>query len=228
MPAIGMAVKVKICGVKTAQDIAALIEAGADYAGFVFVEKSPRTLTLDEAKKLAALVPKNIAKVALLVNPDNAALEAAVAAIKPDYLQLHGNESVLRVKDIKIRTKLPVIKAFGVHTIADFAAVKKYEGIADMFLFDAKSEEYPLSGGNGIAFDWTILKHFNNGTPSKTATKTPTKTPWMLSGGLTPDNVASAIAQTGARMVDVSSGVESTRGIKNPALIAKFISAAKS
>lgn len=211
-----MTVKVKICGISKPADIDALIKAEADYAGFVFFEKSPRHLTRPQATELAALMPENISKVALFVNPDDETIKKTIDAMNPDYLQLHGSESPERVAQIKVDTGLPLIKAFGIAAQADLNATNDYADIVDMFLFDAKpASEADLPGGRGRAFDWQILKNVTSPTP------------WMLSGGLTVENVAQAVKQTGAMAVDVSSGVESAPGEKAADTIAQFVFAAR-
>ncbi len=206
---------VKICGLSSPETLSAAIDAGADLAGFVFYEKSPRHIDFETARTLGRLASGRISKVALTVDADDAALEGVIDALAPDYLQLHGRETPARVAQVKARFGLPVIKAAGVATPGDVEAARAYEGVADVILFDAKpAPDAAVPGGAGVAFDWTLVR----GVAAKH---------WMLSGGLTPDNVAEAMRLTGARAVDVSSGVERERGVKDAAKIAAFVKAAR-
>ncbi|MCB2115409.1 MAG: phosphoribosylanthranilate isomerase [Rhodobacteraceae bacterium] len=210
-----MTVRVKICGLKEPRHVAAAVEAGATYLGFVFFPKSPRHLDHRAAAALVAGVPAGIAKVALTVNATDAELDALISAVPLDILQLHGSEPPDRVADIRSRYGLPVMKAVGVSQEADLAAIAEYGRVADQLLIDAKPPKgAALPGGNGIAFDWQLVarKYW--------------PCPWMLAGGLTPGNVAEAVRLTGARQVDVSSGVETAPGIKDEALIRAFVTAA--
>lgn len=208
-------IRVKICGLRTVGDVAAVAKAGAAYAGFVFFPKSPRHLSIPEAKALALAAPVGLAKVALIVNADDAVIEAMLAEVPIDMLQLHGAETPERVAEIRTRFGLPVMKAVGLSAEADLAAIMDYSLVADQLLIDAKpGSGTDLPGGNGLAFDWRLLvgrKWLR---------------PWMLAGGLGPQNVADAIRFTGARQVDVSSGVESGPGVKDHAKIAAFVAAA--
>lgn len=205
-------IRIKMCGLRTASDIDAAVEAGAAYVGFVFFAKSPRNVSITEAAVLAAAVPAGLAKVALVVNPEDAFLDALLAAVPIDMLQLHGAESPSRVTEIKTRSGLPVMKALGVATQADLAAIDAYSEVADQLLIDAKpAAAGDLPGGNGLSFDWRLLAGRKYWTR-----------PWMLAGGLTPDNVAEAVRLTGARQVDLSSALESAPGVKDPARIAAF------
>ncbi|MBD3764835.1 MAG: phosphoribosylanthranilate isomerase [Rhodobacterales bacterium] len=209
-------VRVKICGLRSPADVRAVAEAGAAYAGFVFFPKSPRHVTLDQARALALAAPPGLAKVALTVDADDATLDAIVAAVPLDILQLHGHETPARVAELRARHGLPVMKAMGVAEPADLAAITDMSLVADQILIDAKPPRgADLPGGNGLAFDWRLLV-------GRTWLR-----PWMLAGGLTPDNVAQAVRLTGARQVDVSSGVESASGVKDPARIAAFVAAAQ-
>lgn len=211
-----MKTSVKICGLRDARHVAAAVDAGARYVGFVFFPKSPRHLALADAAGLALLVPDGVAKVALTVNASDAELDAITGAVALDMLQLHGSESPARVADVKVRYGLPVMKAVGVAEQADLAALDLYQGVADQILVDAKPPKGAvLPGGNGLAFDWTLLLG------------RVWRRPWMLAGGLTPDNVALAVRSTNARQVDVSSGVETTPGVKDEDLIRAFIAAAQ-
>jgi len=210
-----MATRVKICGLTEAAHVEAAAEAGATYMGFVFFPRSPRNLSLPRAAALALQVPMGVAKVALVVDAEDAALDALVQAVPLDMLQLHGHESPARVAEIRARYGLPVMKAVGIAEAADLAAIASYEQVADQILVDAKPPKgAALPGGNGLAFDWRLIAGRDWDRP------------WMLAGGLTPANVAEAVRLTGARQVDVSSGVESAPGIKDPAAIAAFIAAA--
>ena len=211
-----MDVRVKICGLRTAADVAAVAAAGAAYAGFVFFPKSPRHLTLETARDLALGAPEGLCKVALTVDADDAALDAIVEAVPLDMLQLHGRESPERVAEVKARYGLPVMKAMGVADEGYLAGLMEMSLAADQLLIDAKPPKgADLPGGNGLAFDWRLLV-------GRKWLK-----PWMLAGGLTPENVAQAVRLTGARQVDVSSGVESAPGVKDPAKIAAFVQAAQ-
>ena len=208
---------IKICGLSTPQTLTAALAAGADMVGFVFFEPSPRNIAMDAAKSLGAQTADSAKKVALSVDADDALLDAIVENLQPDFMQLHGKESPQRMSDIKSRYGLPVMKAIHVSEAGDLTAIADYETIADMLVFDAKPPKgAPVPGGNGEAFDWTILQ----------AVKT--QTPWMLSGGLDADNVAQAIRVTSAKAIDVSSGVESARGVKDVAKIEAFVKAARS
>lgn len=211
----GEPVLVKICGLSTPQTLDATIAAGADLAGFVFFAKSPRHIDLDTARALGEQAAGRIQKVALTVDADDAALAEIVAALRPDMLQLHGHESPERASAVKARFGLPVIKAIGVASAADVAAARSYDGVADWLLFDAKpAPDATVPGGAGVVFDWDLLRNI-------TAAK------WMLSGGLDPENVAAALRQTQASAVDVSSGVESARGVKDAGKIAAFVAAVR-
>ncbi|MCZ4254701.1 phosphoribosylanthranilate isomerase [Sulfitobacter sp. G21635-S1] len=211
------AINVKICGLTESADVPAAILAGARYLGFNFFAKSPRYLAPADAAFIAGTVPEGICKVALTVNADNAFLDALVAVVPLDMLQLHGAESVERVREIKARYGLPVMKVVGVAVPEDLAALDEYGAVADQLLVDAKPPKGAvLPGGNGLTFDWRLIA----------GRRWPV--PWMLAGGLTPQNVARAIAMTGARQVDVASGVESAPGVKDADLMAAFCAAARS
>lgn len=211
------AINVKICGLTESADVPAAILAGARYLGFNFFAKSPRYLAPADAAFIAGTVPEGICKVALTVNADNAFLDALVEVVPLDMLQLHGAESVERVREIKARYGLPVMKVVGVAVPEDLAALDEYGTVADQLLVDAKPPKGAvLPGGNGLTFDWRLIA----------GRRWPV--PWMLAGGLTPQNVAQAIAMTGARQVDVASGVESAPGVKDADLMAAFCAAARS
>ena len=208
-------IRVKICGLRRLADVKAVAAAGAAYAGFVFFAKSPRHLTVAAARPLLLAVPEGLAKVALTVDADDATLDAILAALPLDMLQLHGAETPDRVAQVRARYGLPVMKAVGVAGEGDLAAVFEYSLVADQVLIDAKPPKgAAIPGGNGVAFDWRLLAGRR------------WLRPWMLAGGLTPENVAEAIRLTGARQVDVSSGVESAPGVKDAGRIAGFVAAA--
>ncbi len=210
--------RVKICGISTVEALEAACQAGADYVGFVFFERSPRHVSYEQAASLSLAVPEGILKVALTVNADDATLKQIVACLNPDILQLHGQESPARVAEIKQKFELPTLKAIAIEAREDFVAASPYEDIADMILFDAKAPadlKNALPGGNGVSFDWKLL---NNAA---------IKGDFMLSGGMNAHNVAEAIALTGAAIIDVSSGVETSPGKKDVELIARFIAAVK-
>jgi phosphoribosylanthranilate isomerase len=209
--------KVKICGLKDELALEAALAGGADYVGFVFFAPSPRAVTLAVARPLAARARRGGARVVgLLVDPDDGLLERVVDATEPDILQLHGHETPARVSEIGRRWRRQVMKAIAVAAPGDAEAALRYAGAADLILFDAKAPAGATRpGGNGAAFAWGLLAGVQH------------KVTYMLSGGLSPDNVAEAIRATGASIVDVSSGVESRPGTKDPALIARFLQVAK-
>ncbi|MBV1705939.1 MAG: phosphoribosylanthranilate isomerase [Hyphomicrobiales bacterium] len=210
-----MKMHVKICGLKTPQTLEATIAAGADMAGFVFFAPSPRHLSLADAAALGQQAAGRIIKVALLVDAADEAISAVIAALKPDYLQLHGDETPRRVADIRRRMGVKVIKALKIAASEDLAVARAYDD-ADMLLLDAKPPKGAvLPGGNGLAFDWSILAD------------SVLERPWLLSGGLHPGNVAEALQVTRARGVDVSSGVESAPGVKDVGKIDAFVQAAR-
>ncbi|WP_414461671.1 phosphoribosylanthranilate isomerase [Hyphomicrobium sp. DY-1] len=211
-----MSISAKICGISTSEALDAAIAGGADYVGFVFFEKSPRHLEIDRAKELAALARGRVKSVVLTVNATDEALREIVDEVLPDVLQLHGSETPERVAEIKKLFERPVIKAISVATADDVRNADAYAGIADLILFDAKAVPgADLPGGNGRTFDWAALDGISDNLP------------FMLSGGLSPDNVAAAIARTHPVAVDVSSGVEIAPGIKDPERIRRFLQAAK-
>ncbi len=209
-------VAVKICGLTSPQAVSDAVAAGARYLGFVFFPRSPRHVGLADAALLTRAVPTGIAKVALTVNADDAFLDALLADIPIDILQLHGQESPERVREIRARTGLPVMKAVGIAEAADLDALDRYASVSDQLLVDAKPpKDASIPGGNGVRFDWRLL------------TGRVWSRPWMLAGGLTPENVAQAVHLTGAQQVDVSSGVESAPGKKDPARLQAFMMAAQ-
>ncbi len=210
-----MGIQVKICGLSDPDTLRAAVEAGADWVGFVFVEQSPRYVSYAAAADLLQETGDAV-PVGLLVNPEDQTLETVTALGLP-VLQLHGSETPSRVAEIKAQTGCEVWKAIGISTADDLASMQAYTTVADRLLLDAKpSDSNALKGGTGIAFDWTLLK---NETPPL---------PWLLAGGLTAETVAAAVHATGARAVDVSSGVERARGVKDAALIQRFINAVRS
>ena len=211
-----MSLIVKICGLSTPETLDAALVGGADMVGFVFFPPSPRHVTLDVARALGKQSKGRAVKVALSVDADDADLENSIDALRPDILQLHGNESVARVRDIKQRFGLPVMKALAVETRADLAALPGYAAVCDRILFDAKPpKDATRPGGLGAVFDWHLLEGLD------------LKLPFMVSGGLTAANVAEALRITRAGGVDISSGVESAPGIKDPDMIRAFIRAAR-
>jgi len=215
-----MTTAVKICGMTDETSLDEALAGGADYIGLVFFPKSPRHLDLARAKALRAMVPNGTCKaVALVVDPSNEQLAEIISVVDPDVIQLHGHETVERVAEIRAKFGKPIWKAVPVATAADVEAARAYLSpgrLADILLFDAKPDPTaPLPGGNGLAFDWHILQ----GLKARLA--------FALAGGLTPENVAEAVERTGATIVDVSSGVESAPGHKDPELIRRFLRNAK-
>ena len=209
-------IRVKICGLRTEADVAAVAAAGAAYCGFVFFERSPRNLTVEAARLLALSAPPGLCKVALVVDADDATLDRIVELVPLDMLQLHGHESPDRVAAVRTRYGLPVMKAIGVADEGDLPQIMDYALVADQVLIDAKpatAARDALPGGNGLAFDWHLLAGRR------------WLRPWLLAGGLTSANVAEAVRLTGARQVDLSSGVESAPGVKDHAMIAAFMQA---
>lgn len=206
-----MKVEAKICGLSTAETVDAAVAAGADWIGFVTFPRSPRHIaSLDLLKSLGARVPRTVGRVGLFVDPEDALLDERLSTDAIDMLQLHGSETPQRVAAIKARTGKPIMKVIKVGRPDDVEhGIAAYASVADRLMFDAA--EGTLPGGNARTFDWTFLR-------GKTV-----PLPWFLAGGLTPDNVADAMRATGAPSVDVSSGVESSRGVKSPELIRKFI-----
>lgn len=210
-------VSVKICGLANVDDVRACADAGANYMGLVFFEKSPRNITIPAARELALAAPLGLAKVALVVNPSDAELDAITGTVPLDMLQLHGRETPERVTEVKARYGLPVMKAVGIADGDDLPKLESYFGVADQILVDAKPPKGgELPGGNGLSFDWRLIA----------GRRWPC--PWMLAGGLTPENVAEAVKMTGAKQVDVSSGVEDASGQKNAELIQKFVQSSRS
>jgi phosphoribosylanthranilate isomerase len=211
-----MSLIVKICGLSTRETLDVALDVGADMVGFVFFPPSPRHLSLETARDLGRQVKRRASKVALTVDAEDATLANIVEALQPDILQLHGSETVARLRDIKQKFGLPVMKALAVETPADLAALPGYAAIADRILFDARApRDATRPGGLGAVFDWRVLENLD------------LKLPFMVSGGLHAENVAEAVRVTRAGGVDVSSGVEGTPGIKDPGMIRAFIRAAR-
>ena len=214
-----MSVDVKICGISTAEAMTAAIEGGAAFVGLVFYPPSPRAVTPAEAAALAALVPGDIIKTGLLVDADDATIEDVLTGVPLDLLQLHGSETPARVAEVKQRFGLPVMKVVKLRQQGDLEAAAPFLAVADRLLFDAEppaAMAEALPGGNALAFDWRILSG------------TTWPLPWMLAGGLTPENLAEAVRISGAPAVDVSSGVEDAPGRKNPQKIKAFLEVAGS
>ncbi|MDJ1464519.1 phosphoribosylanthranilate isomerase [Nitratireductor sp. GZWM139] len=211
-----MTLDVKICGLKTEEALAAALDGGASHIGFIFFEKSPRHVEPDQAGRLREAARGRADVVAVTVNADDAALDAIVAAAKPDILQLHGAESPERVAEVKARYGLPVMKAFAIREAADLEKIAPYRGIADRFLFDAKPPKgSDLPGGNGVSFDWELLAALDDGVD------------YMLSGGLNAANIGAALNAASPRAIDISSGVERAPGEKDPDLIRNFFRAVR-
>lgn len=209
-------ISVKICGITSPLAMEQAAEAGARYTGLVFFEKSPRNVTIEQARVIALAAPIGVAKVALTVNADDAFLESMLDQVAIDMIQLHGKETPERVADVKAKFGLPVMKAIGVATQDDLAQVEVYAKVADQILVDAKPPKgADLPGGNGLAFDWNLLAGRRWALP------------WMLAGGLTPQTAKLAIDMTGARQLDVSSGVETSPGVKDVAKMRAFVQAAQ-
>ena len=212
-PDTASTIRVKICGLTSVEAVQQAASAGASYLGFCFFPPSPRAIAPEEASEVLAAASSGIMKVALVVDPDDDLL-AKITALPIDMIQLHGSESPERVTEIKTVTGLPVMKAIGIRSAEDLPAITTYGRVADQLLIDAKPPKgAELPGGNGIAFDWKLIA--NRRWP----------VPWMLAGGLTPDNVAEGVRLTGARQVDVASGVESSPGTKDAEKVAAFVNA---
>jgi phosphoribosylanthranilate isomerase len=210
-----MTLQVKICGLSTPETVEAAVAGGADYVGFVFFPKSPRHVTTARAAELARLVPDRVQRCGLFVDPDDALLDSVLKTIPLEVLQLHGSESPERCAALRERYRRKVMKAVSIATAEDVARAEQWLGAADLLLFDAKPPPAGLPGGNGLAFDWRLLA--DRRWP----------VPWLLAGGLNAGNLRDAVRATGAPEVDVSSGVETSPGIKSPALIRAFLAAAR-
>jgi len=212
-------VSAKICGLRTSETVAAAVAAGADFVGFNFFTKTPRYVEPEMAAALGRAVPAGVTKTGLLVDDDDVRIAAILSVCPLDLLQLHGAETPERVAAIKAKFGLPVMKVIKVRSAADIARAADYDGVADRLLFDAvppADMKNALPGGNAVSFDWDLLKGFRS------------RLPWMLSGGLNADNLAEAVRRSGARAVDVSSGVEDRPGEKNPNKIKAFLTIARS
>lgn len=212
-----MSIAAKICGLSSEETVAAAITGGADYVGFVFYSRSPRAVTPRRAGQLCSGVPADVRRVGLFVDAEDRFIETALAMAPLDILQFHGGESPERVAQARLRFGRPIMKAMAVAGQRDLLGAAAYEDVADLLLFDAKPP--PLSnalpGGNGLAFDWTLIAGRS------------WRRPWMLSGGLTAELLPEAVRISGARIVDVSSGVEGRPGVKDPQRIGAFLAAAR-
>lgn len=207
-------IRVKICGLTTPEAVAAAAEGGAAYVGFVFFPRSPRNIGIEQARELALEVRPGIAKVALTVDADDALIDSINSRVPLDMFQLHGHETPERVAEIRRLTGLPVMKVIGIADADDLAEIDRYSEVADQLLIETKPpKDASRPGGLGVPFDWRLIANRRWALP------------WMLAGGLTPENVGEAIALTGARQVDVSSGVESAPGVKDLTKIRAFLSA---
>ncbi len=211
-----MGVTAKICGLSTEEAVTAASDGGAAYLGFVFYPPSPRAVTPGRAARLCAGIPAGITRVGLFVDADDRVIEAALTVAPIDILQFHGSETPERVAAAKRRFGCPVMKAVAIAGFEDVLDAARHEDVADILLFDAKPLRRPdaLPGGNGLAFDWALIAD------------RPWRTPWMLSGGLTAELLPEAVRISGAAAVDVSSGVESRPGVKDPGKIRAFLDAA--
>lgn len=211
-----MKTQVKICGLKTAEAAERAVALGASHVGFIFFPKSPRNIEPDDAGRIADRIRGQAKIVAVSVNADNDELDEIVSALNPDILQLHGSEDADRLLTVKAIYGLPVMKAFSVREASDLEKIDAYIGIADRFLFDAKPPKgSELPGGNGVSFDWKLLDALDGSVD------------YMLSGGLNADNIGEAMAQTSARAIDISSGVESAPGVKDLKLMESFFNAVR-
>ena len=207
-----MSIRCKLCGLTTLDDISAAVRADASYIGFVFFLGSPRNLEIQAANLLLEATPKHVTKVGLVVDADNNFLDRLTSSACLDMLQLHGNETYQRVAEVKARYGLSVMKAVGISNLWDVRDAQHYGEVADQLLLDAKPNSVSdLPGGNGISFDWNLLAGSS------------WKVPWMLAGGLNPNNVASAVKLSGARQVDVSSGIETAPGKNNAELMSEVV-----
>ncbi len=208
-----MTTQIKICGLSTPETLDAAVEAGATHIGLVHFEKSPRHVSFDDAAKLRRRVPASVQVVLLLVNPGPELVGNGIGMVRPDIIQFHGNETPEWVKLVREQTGVTTWKALGLQDAGTLDRARKYEGAADMLLFDAPAKKLP--GGTGTSFDWSLLAGHEH------------RMPWGLAGGLTPDNVTEALTMTGAPLADVSSGVESAPGVKDVAKIAAFCQAVR-
>jgi phosphoribosylanthranilate isomerase len=208
-------IEVKICGLNDAPGIAATVAAGVHYAGFVFYRKSPRFVGATQAAALIEQLPSSVRPVGLFVDPHKDEIVRVIKQVSLRLIQLHGSETPSRVAEVKELTRLPIIKAIGIGGKLDLSVIRAYEAVADYLLFDTTPGEGDMPGGNARAFDWNVLKTAGFSKP------------WFLAGGLNAENIAQAIAVSGAKMADVSSGVEDSLGHKSPAKIKAFVEAAQ-
>ncbi|QFT78172.1 phosphoribosylanthranilate isomerase [Erythrobacter sp. THAF29] len=207
-----MSVQIKICGLSTPETLAAAVDAGATHVGLIHFEKSPRHLSLDDAAKLRARLPETVKAVLLLVNADVQTTGKAIDLVKPDVVQFHGNETPEWIALVREKTGVEAWKALGVKNAQTLEKSRRFEGLVDRLLFDAPAQALP--GGTGQTFRWDLLTGFEH------------RIPWGLAGGLSSENVAEAIRQTGTELVDASSGLESAPGVKDVDLIRAFCKAA--
>jgi phosphoribosylanthranilate isomerase len=209
-------IAVKICGLTDANALEAAVDTGASFVGFVFYRRSPRFISLDKAAELASGVPRHVKTVGLFADPTDTQIEKTLKTVRLDLLQLHGNESPIRIGAIRQRFEIPIMKALGIANRADVQTSATYIGAADWFLFDAKAaSDATRPGGNAVAFDWALMRMYTGPVP------------WILAGGLNAKNVKAAVKASGARAVDISSGVETRPGVKSPAKIRAFINAVR-
>ena len=210
-----MVIKAKICGLKTVEAVEAAVKNKADYIGFVFFGKSPRNLSLEKVAEISKIIPAGIKKVGVFVDADDEKIKSAIDAANLDYIQCHGKEDIERIKDLREKFSIKVIKAISVNCKDDIQKANNYAKHADIILFDTKVSNSILPGGNGLSFDWNLLKDFEPNFP------------WILSGGLNLNNIEEAISISGAKAVDLSSSLEQSPGVKDPNLIAKFLKKVK-
>lgn len=205
---------IKICGLSTPETVLAALDNGAHLVGFIFFPKSPRHVSIAQAAALRELARGRAMSVAVTVDAEDGMLDEIVSGMRPDIIQLHGHETPQRVRDVKARYGLPVIKAFSVSEAQDLVDLQPYIGVANKLLLDAKAPTgSPLPGGNGVAFDWTLLSALDPDLD------------YMLSGGLNAGNIAEALQVTNAPGIDISSGVEHAPGIKNIGMMNEFFAA---
>lgn len=215
MPTPTPSARIKICGIRDTKALDAAIDARADYAGFVFYEKSPRHVSLEQAAALSTRAQNRIGRVGLFVNATDTQIAQILNAANLDALQLHGTETPERAGQLRARFGIPVWKALSIACAQDVDRAREYENAVDLILFDAKTPAGTLPGGMGLRFDWSLIAHWKGSVA------------WGLAGGLSPDNVAAAIRQTSAPLVDTSSGVERAPGIKDADAIASFCQAVR-
>ena len=212
-----MAIQVKICGITSVDSADAAVRAGADFVGLIFQRASHRFIGVEGAAAIAKHIRGRVRRVALMVDPTDEDVAEVAREVSPDFLQLHGRETPARVSELVSQFHIPAIKAFGIAEASDLANVASYNDVAEIFLFDAKAPANAVTpGGHGVAFDWQVLRNI------------PFARPWLLAGGLNPENVARAIHISGAPGVDVASGVESEPGVKSAEKMKLFVEAAQS